>query len=84
MGFQVSLLIVVVTNICLETGWGTYDALAFLVVELWNSGDLEDPRGAESGVSWTRFDSHFTLTFSICQMQDIFWMGNTRNCYIPH
>jgi RNA recognition motif-containing protein len=43
----------------LQTGWGTYDALAFLVVELWVSGDLEDARGAESGVSWTRFE--FTL-----------------------
>jgi hypothetical protein len=43
-----------------------------LVIELWISGGLGDSRGAESGVSWTRFDSHPTLTVAICQMQDIF------------
>ena len=41
------------------------------------SGDLDDPRGAESGVSWTRFDSHLTLMRSICQMQDIVCIGNS-------
>ena len=49
------------------------------------SGDLEDPRGAESGVSWTRFDIHPTLTIAICQMQDIFCIKNTLNIsYQPH
>jgi hypothetical protein len=32
--------------------------------------------GAESGVSWTRFDTNLTLTFAICQIQDIFCIRN--------
>ena len=47
-----------------------------LVIELWISGGLGDSRGAESGVSWTRFDTHPTLKVAICQMQDIFCIGN--------
>ena len=39
------------------------------------SGGLEDSRRAESGVSWTRFDTHPTLTISICQMRDIYRIG---------
>ena len=42
------------------------------------SGDLDDPRGAESGVSWTRFDTDLTLMRSICQMQDIVCIGNSH------
>jgi hypothetical protein len=55
--------------------WGNDEAY-FLKLSCGLSGDLENARGAESGVSWTRFDSDLTLMRAICQMQDIFCMGN--------
>ena len=47
----------------------------FLVIELCVSGYLEDTRRAEKGVSWTRFESNFTLMRAICQTEDISCIG---------
>ena len=43
------------------------------------SGDLEDPRGAESGVSWTRFEPTLRqwslyVKYRICFVSDMFWV----------